>query len=629
MIRIFSIISFYIIAHTSFAQTEDYRFAIQSYKDFSKLAGKPLSNTFAGVSAVKIVLRIEDEKLYFINSAKFPLHYTFCSKVFYFQELAEFNAVNYNDNASREYILATINFFRDANIFTLEFSPADDITKEIAEKVYHLVSQNFFDRNLFLQLSNSKLLVFTNWNIPVISVTELFKCQKLQIIQKGSASGRLIKVNADSLDFLGDVRDCILLLQGNSNDIPLCKGIIASSFQTPLSHISILSQNRKTPLIAFKEIAKSETLKPFLDHYINLSVSEDTFFIRFDSTLRGLDNKNTTLVKLNLDTVRSLVSLLKKIKVKDTGAYGAKAVNLAQLQRVRYKGKCILTPEGAFAIPVFYYWQHIRKSGADTIISGLLKTYKTISKRDLQTHLVRIRESIRKSKIDMDLICAVEQLIKSAGVGQRYRFRSSSNAEDLNGFNGAGLYTSETGIVGKSKSIESAIKKVWASLWSERAFEERCLANIDQNTVGMAILGHRSFPDEYANGVAITKNLYRDFDFGFVVNLQLGDNSLVKPEGEETCEQFITYFNTADPFFNEKDAIEYLSFSSLNNNNPILSREEIFELTQQLDCIKQRFFRVTKGWKSTSYKNFAMDVEFKAEIKGGKKVFYFKQARPF
>ena len=50
--------------------------------------------------------------------------------------------------------------------------------------------------------------------------------------------------------------------------------------------------------------------------------------------------------------------------------------------------------------------------------------------------------------------------------------RSSSNAEDLLGFNGAGLYDTAGNVVGKH-ALGEAMKKVWASLWNLRAVDER------------------------------------------------------------------------------------------------------------------------------------------------------------
>jgi hypothetical protein len=96
--------------------------------------------------------------------------------------------------------------------------------------------------------------------------------------------------------------------------------------------------------------------------------------------------------------------------------------------------------------------------------------------------------------------------------GQGLRFRSSSTVEDIEGFNGAGLYESSTGFLypgraarknKKQPSVADAIRKTWASYFSAEAFEERHVNRIDHLAADMAILVHARFDDaiERSNGV--------------------------------------------------------------------------------------------------------------------------------
>jgi phosphoenolpyruvate synthase/pyruvate phosphate dikinase len=83
--------------------------------------------------------------------------------------------------------------------------------------------------------------------------------------------------------------------------------------------------------------------------------------------------------------------------------------------------------------------------------------------------------------------------VKAPSAYTHIRFRSSTNAEDLLGLNGAGLYESHTGILDDSaQSIESAIKKVWSSMWTLQGLEERAYYRIDQKSACMGILVHRA-----------------------------------------------------------------------------------------------------------------------------------------
>lgn len=95
---------------------------------------------------------------------------------------------------------------------------------------------------------------------------------------------------------------------------------------------------------------------------------------------------------------------------------------------------------------------------------------------------------------------------------QGLRFRSSSTVEDIEGFNGAGLYDSSTGFLlprkasgkePKRPSVADAVRKTWASYFSAEAFEERHQNHIDHLAADMAVLVHARFDDamEQSNGV--------------------------------------------------------------------------------------------------------------------------------
>jgi hypothetical protein len=128
---------------------------------------------------------------------------------------------------------------------------------------------------------------------------------------------------------------------------------------------------------------------------------------------------------------------------------------------------------------------------------------------------------------------------------QGLRFRSSSSAEDIEGFNGAGLYDSNTGFLrpdiqldekDHKKSVEWAIKATWASYWGFEAFEERRAASVDHRSGGMAVLVHPRFddPHELANGVLTFTILPEaaEHAYSMAVNVQAGSISVTNPGPE-------------------------------------------------------------------------------------------------
>ena len=126
---------------------------------------------------------------------------------------------------------------------------------------------------------------------------------------------------------------------------------------------------------------------------------------------------------------------------------------------------------------------------------------------------------------------------------QGLRFRSSSTVEDIQGFNGAGLYSSHTGYLWPERhpdgedsvaSVADALRRTWASYWGSEAFEERRLARVEHLAGYMAVTVHPAFPDrlERANGVFTLTLLPPGHEHAACMdlNVQAGALSVANPE---------------------------------------------------------------------------------------------------
>ncbi|HMS43974.1 MAG TPA: PEP/pyruvate-binding domain-containing protein, partial [Pyrinomonadaceae bacterium] len=104
--------------------------------------------------------------------------------------------------------------------------------------------------------------------------------------------------------------------------------------------------------------------------------------------------------------------------------------------------------------------------------------------------------------------------------------RSSSNAEDLPNFSGAGLYSSVPNVKTDETLIE-AVKKVWASLWKFEAYEARVRGYVEQDSVYMSALIQVGV-DMDRGGVMITKDPFDDQNKNAVyISAVCGHNSIV------------------------------------------------------------------------------------------------------
>jgi phosphoenolpyruvate synthase/pyruvate phosphate dikinase len=95
--------------------------------------------------------------------------------------------------------------------------------------------------------------------------------------------------------------------------------------------------------------------------------------------------------------------------------------------------------------------------------------------------------AILTAPIDPEVLDVIYRRVRLKLGGKGVFVRSSTNAEDLPGFNGAGLYDTVPNVLGK-EALGVALKTVWASLWNLRAVEERTTFGIDHRQVFAAVL---------------------------------------------------------------------------------------------------------------------------------------------
>ncbi|MCE3260439.1 MAG: pyruvate, phosphate dikinase [Bacteroidetes bacterium] len=624
---------------TSFSQrAPDFFHKLESRKEFDMMKGEPLAKNFNGIECVKLVYAVASKKLYYLESKRYRWHHLFTKEVLGdLDDLDQFNQKNYSNTSSRKYILATFNYNVNTKNYFLQFAAADNPSDELINELVEKVKSSFFKQDQFKILLNSTVLLRRKKDLEknhkIMTSDELFKNQGYQAIYRGKTTGILKFLDADSLKQNKNYSNTILILKGNSNMIPVCKGVVTTEFQTPLSHICLLTASRKTPCAAQKDIFSSNEFRQLENKYVEITVGKEAITVKPADPALIKTKKPVKKLKLKVDTLTTEIADLTTLSYKRKSAYGSKVCNLAELKKIKFQKQSLNTPAAAFGIPFYYYAQHIRKSKIDGLISDFLKD-TVVMKSDslIERQLKRIRQGIKNVPIHPVLLQKVTAMCVERFGNKKVRFRSSSNCEDEANFNGAGLYTSETGIPGDtSRKIEAAIKKVWASLWTMRAFKEREFFHVDHSTVFMAVLVHPAFDNELVNGVAVTKNLYRSYDFGFVINMQKGEEEVVAPKTGTICEQVVSYMNNnyAD-FYNKNRTADWISFSTLSPGVSLLSAEELMQLTLQLESIKKYYYDLYRLWGKVEYRDFGMDVEFKViEGPDKKRSFLFKQARPY
>jgi len=633
------------------ADVPDYAQALPCKADFDALASAPLDASLPGATSAKVVLdQADDNALYFQNSTRFPIHYDFVSSHLsggalpIVPDLSSFEASEYY-RPDRRFILAAVSYYDGPGVWALEFSPYDTASADMIATLYRAVAKvSYFGSILKVHATSEALQKVADklpHDVQVITTDQLFQQIEYQPLTLGTTIGRVRFAKAADLDkeYLG--YEDIAVLDEAPNDISVVAGLITEEFQTPLSHVNVLSANRHTPNMGLRGAFDNEQLRALDGRWARFRVGPTAWSIEeasadeADAYWANHKPSPVVLPALNFDITELTdiedvtpepdgVPLRDAIK-ESVRAWGGKAAQYSILA----KTKAVPTAK-AFAVPVFYYNQFMTENGLFDEVDRLLADPDFMSDPALrEADLAALRADMLAAPVNADLQAALKAKLAKDYPGIVMRFRTSTNSEDLDGFPCAGCYESQSGDPSNWDSVLDAVRGAWSSIWLFRTFEERSFYGIDHHSVGMALLVHHNFPAEEANGVAVTNNPFdvAGIEPAFYVNVQWGgDAEVVHPPAGVSSDTFLYFFS------NPNQPVTFVSHSNLvPDGQSVLSASQTHELGVALDAIHERFSAAygpkagVKGW-------YAMDVEFKfddMDQTDGQPHLFVKQARPY
>jgi pyruvate, water dikinase len=627
----------------------DFTHQIGCQTDFDRLASAPLDISIPGARSTKFVIdTLDEDRLYFQNSTRYAIHWEFASRHLsgmgrrIVPGLTSFNMTEYYAPA-RRFILGAVTYYQGPKVWALELAPYDTASAAMISKAYSLVAANtYFGGELFFH-PTSQSLEQESARLPagvrIQTTAQLFDGIDFLPLNVGSALGRLrFERVADLASQCLSFREIVVLDQV-PNDLAVTMGIVTQEFQTPLSHINVLARARKIPNLWLRDAFDNPKLRALQDRWVRLTVRTDGFTVdevtRAEADAWWEMRRPAKLLLPSMDTsktgiwdIKTVVDLSKPQREelrRAIPAFGGKATHYAAMAAADIVP--MVKPSG-FVIPVHHYQRFMEQNGFYAKVDQLLADPTFRSDCRVQAaRLKELRKQMEAAPVDPGLVQMLDAKLAAEYQGRAIRYRSSSTAEDVNGFTGAGLYTSKTGDPDDpGKPPLDAIRKVWASVWLPRGFQERDFRGVDQKAVGMAILAHPNFTHESANGVAQTANSYDPSGLqpAFVINVQKDDGSVTLPGAGETTEQLIYYH------FNPNQPIVYVSRSNqVPAGTTVLSRSQVHQLGLALEAI-QSFFRPSYGPppdKPTAW--YGLEVDFKFDfppgLPGG---LFIKQARP-
>ncbi|HPO14094.1 MAG TPA: PEP/pyruvate-binding domain-containing protein [Candidatus Hydrogenedentes bacterium] len=183
------------------------------------------------------------------------------------------------------------------------------------------------------------------------------------------------------------------------------------------------------------------------------------------------------------------------IQKPDAAALGNKGAGLIRLIQAGFQ-----VPKG-FCILAAAYRDHLRGSGMLQGIEKQLDTLRTAPPEMRRNLLHALRQDFVNVPLEPTLHEELRSALTRLGTAP-LAVRSSATAEDMPGHSFAGQYDTFLGIQGLDACTE-AVRKCWASLWTERAFDYRERHGFSHLEVNMAVVV-QSLVNADASGVLFT-----------------------------------------------------------------------------------------------------------------------------
>jgi hypothetical protein len=481
---------------------------------------------------------------------------------------------------------------------------------------------------------------------------------------------------------LGDYgpRD-VVILESAPNDISVVAGLISKNPQNELGHVNLRLREKGIPNVTVPRIYDAAWARALDGALVHLVVAADQLALE-PATLAAAqafwDAHRPHVRAPTANLTVEAISTFRTLRAPDAEAYGPKAANLGELTRV------IEPPnrnEG-FGIPFARYQQFARQLGLDVELEAMrheerLRTDAAYKRARLEGLRDRVKKGAFPEPLFAALQAAIAQAFGAAGATQSLRFRSSTNVEDLDTFTGAGLYESKTGCLAddldadtdgpsrcltaaaraaleaergarmaelaahpdrrawlapiiddltddltQERPVRDAVRKVWASLFEERAFDEREYYGIDHRIAFMGIAVNPTFAVERASAVAVSNLSVDDGAPVYQLSSQVGSESVVRPEDPTAVAEVLTFRREGDPPQAARVEIQVPSNRLPAGAAQVWPAEKVAELGALL-------FRVHDHFAANVYPQIVplhLDFELKYSAEGDVVI---KQVRPF
>ena len=512
--------------------------ALRSQAEFDQLARINTDAGYALPHVLFVIDRRDKNKIYYVNSKRYRFHKDFVNGTYLSLERGqEFFENNYL-KANRRFLLGTLAYQTPIKRFAFEFWEGDTIPAEQIKATADIIKQTFFAPVAFKPNSSRQDEASAGiTGLARVTQSDIAKEQEYQPLNLAKGLGRIhIIPKLDEHVEIG--YNEILVLDEVPVNLPPVAGIITTKPSTPLSHINLLAKSWGVPNAYVKNA--QDLFRQYDGWWVSFETKSGNYEIKRADQNQLKEYQQRLYARLDIVQPRANVAetrlaTLAEQRARQADIYGAKSANLGEVAHARLPG--IVVPAG-FTIPLHYYEQFLKENDFDKAIYSMLNDQKFVHDPAYRReYLTNMRSSFQLGRVNETLRAEVLRRVHADFAGKGLFVRSSSNAEDLPNFNGAGLYTTVPNVKGDKELIE-AIKTVWASLWNYEAYEARERAGIDHAKAYMAVLLQEGVNADSA-GVMITTDPYDAENRGAIYISAKRGLGIKVVEGQKIAEQII------------------------------------------------------------------------------------------
>ncbi len=376
-------------------------------------------------------------------------------------------------------------------------------------------------------------------------------------------------------------------------------GTVTKAVQDASSHINLKSKERGTPNMVLRTAGPTHPeLAAFANKPVHLTVSADGFELEptTDAVVKQklAERMNKPWVTLPAGPTGKVTSFREMCTASPAGClklsstFGGKASQLGFLLHPKVLGLVgdpqsyskklgyDVAPAGV-GVPVSKYRafvEHASNAALAQKLAALIAAEKSgqLSVADRVAKAKEVQAMFYAATPPPGLVEDIVAAIKLAlpADTKSVKLRSSANAEDIPGFDGAGLYESfradldepntaacsvvvdpdDGELEVKPRSVSCAVRAVYASLWNKRAIEERSFARIDHASAAMGLAIVRRYSEKAevaANSVVVTRVLNSSGVYGYTFSSQVGNNVVTNPDPGTQSESVMAAFLPNEP----------------------------------------------------------------------------------